>query len=97
MQVFEGKAVAETRFAPLIPSAFLDYPNCQLLLFPSRHTIESQLGAGTKKELLDEANREMEEFEAQHTHAKGDEMAMSETGVVGDGKLEKPLTEGKLV
>ncbi|GAA5952380.1 hypothetical protein JCM21900_003797 [Sporobolomyces salmonicolor] len=85
------KAYFKTKFIPANPPAFLNYPGAELLLLPSKHSPEQDIGSKAEEVLEGEEKELDEEIEAQKDGGEA-KKALKEIGL--EGLIEGKALEG---
>ncbi|GAA5927631.1 hypothetical protein JCM1841_006067 [Sporobolomyces salmonicolor] len=85
------KAYFKTKFIPANPPAFLNYPGAELLLLPSKHSPEQDIGSKAEEVLEGEEKELGEEIEAQKDGGEA-KKALKEIGL--EGLIEGKALEG---
>ncbi|GAA5866994.1 hypothetical protein JCM1840_005934 [Sporobolomyces johnsonii] len=81
----------KTKFIPANPPAFLDYPGAELLLLPSKHSPEQEIGREAEEVLEGEEKELDREIEAQEDGSEA-RKALKEMGL--EGLIEGKALEG---
>ncbi|BGP40971.1 hypothetical protein JCM10450v2_004976 [Rhodotorula kratochvilovae] len=83
----ELKHLFTTKFIPANPSSLLNYPGAELLLLPSKHTAEQEIGASAEKELEAEEKDLEKEIEKQKNGNEAKKV-LKEMGMEGLARAE---------
>lgn len=85
------KSLFKTRYIPADPPTLLDYPGAELLLIPSKHTVNEDIGDSAEKELKDE-EKELESDIKKQENGNEIKKALKEMGL--EGLIEGKALEG---